>query len=508
MRDAIIPLAVLLALGLALRLIIAYVLLPGSGFKVDLGSFAGWAMELAKNGPWGLYDRPIFVDYTPGYLYVLWALGLVSQAFAIPIGELLKLPAIFADLALALAIFSLAAELGASRRGAIVAAGVFLLVPVTWFDSAVWAQVDSVGTLFLVLAVRELWRGRSERAAILTTIAAIIKPQFGILIPLAAVVIIRRHWVERPNDGSRLGGGPVRIVTTTLAGLVTATLVCLPFGITIVGLLQQIVQTAGGYPYLTVNAYNPWALVTMDGAGLASSGTWIRDAPNPENAADPFFTPLGIPAVLVGTTFIGAAIVALMVVLWRRHDDRRALLVALAVMAIAFFILPTRVHERYLYPFFALGAILLALQPRWAAIYAVLAAANFANLYAILTLPFYDSPGLGSMLDALGGLGRQLGEWFRSTVGVTAASLAHAGGLVAAAVFLARPAPGETDRTPDDGEAWEEATDDAAADDEAAPCGGHRDRAPGAARPRAGGRGGGGHASRGRHCLAPPRSGT
>ncbi len=469
MRDAIVPLAVLLALGLALRLIIAYVLLPGSGFKVDLGSFAGWAMELAKNGPWGLYDRPIFVDYTPGYLYVLWALGLVSQAFAIPIGELLKLPAIVADLALALAIFSLAAELGASRRGAIVATGVFLLVPVTWFDSAVWAQVNSVGTLFLVLAVRELWRGRSERAAILTTIAAIIKPQFGILIPLAAVVIIRRHWVERPNDGSRLGGGPVRIVTTTLAGLVTATLVCLPFGITIVGLLQQIVQTAGGYPYLTVNAYNPWALVTMDGAGLASSGTWIRDAPNPENPADPFFAPLGIPAVLVGTTFIGAAIVALMVVLWRRHDDRRALLVALAVMAIAFFILPTRVHERYLYPFFALGAILLALQPRWAAIYAVLAAANFANLYAILTLPFYDSPGLGSMLDALGGLGRQLGEWFRSTVGVTAAALAHTGGLVAAAAFLARPAPGETDRTPDDGEAWEEATDDAAADDAAAP---------------------------------------
>jgi len=71
MRDAIVPLGVLLALGLALRLIIAYVLLPGSGFGVDLGSFSGWATELAQNGPWGLYDRAIFVDYTPGYLYVL-----------------------------------------------------------------------------------------------------------------------------------------------------------------------------------------------------------------------------------------------------------------------------------------------------------------------------------------------------------------------------------------------------------------------------------------------------
>jgi len=448
MRDAAVPLAILLALGLALRLIIAYVLLPGSGFKVDLGSFNGWAVELALHGPWGLYDRPIFVDYTPGYLYVLWALGLVAQVIGgpgTPPGELLKLPAILADLGIALAVFALAEELGASRRRALAAAAVFLFVPVSWFDSAVWAQVDSVGTLVLLLAVRELWRGRSERAAVLTTIAAVVKPQFGILIPLAAVVILRRHLVERPADGSRLGGGPVRIATTTLAGLATASLLCLPFGITILGLLRQIVQTAGGYPWITVNAYNPWALVSMDGSGLALGGTWIRDSPNPESAADPFFAPLGIPAVVVGTVVIAAAILGLMAFLWRRHDDRRAMVVALAVLAIAFFVLPTRVHERYLYPFFALGAILVALQPRWAAVYAVLAAANLANLYAILTLPFYDSPGLGPLLGAFGGLGARLGEAARSTAGVVAAAVAHAGGLVAAAAFLVRPAPGETD---------------------------------------------------------------
>ena len=452
MRDAIVPLGALLALGLALRLIIAYVLLPGSGFRVDLASFNGWAVELAQRGPWGLYDRPIFVDYTPGYLYVLWALGLVAQAFGGPgaaPGALLKLPAIAADLGLALAVFSLAAELGATRRGALVAAATVLFVPVTWFDSAVWAQVDAVGTLVLLVAVRELWQGRSERAAILTTVAAIIKPQFGILIPLAAIVIIRRHWVERPADGSRLGGGPVRIVTTTLAGIVTASLLCLPFGITIVGLLEQIVRTASGYPYVTVNAYNPWALASLDGAGLASAGTWIRDAPNPESAADPFLALFGIPAVVLGSALIGVMIVGLMALLWRRPDDRRGLLVALAVMAVAFFVLPTRVHERYLYPFFALGAILVALRPRWAAVYAVLATANVANLYGVLTLPFYDNPGLGPLLGAFGGLGARLGEWFRSAAGVTLAAAGHVGGFAAATLFLARPAPEETDRSLD-----------------------------------------------------------
>jgi hypothetical protein len=456
MRDAIVPLGALLALGLALRLIIAYVLLPGSGFGVDLASFGGWATELAQNGPLGLYDRPIFVDYTPGYLYVLWGLGLVAQWLAIPVGDLLKVPAIVADLGLALAIFALAAELGASRRNALIATAVFLFVPITWFDSAVWSQVDSFGTLFLVLAVRELWRGRSERAAILTTIAAIVKPQFGILIPLAAIVIIRRHWVERPDDGSRLGGGPIRILTTTIAGLATAVLVCLPFGLAIVplpflgigledSLVGQILQTGGGYPYVTVNAYNPWALASLDGAGLASSGTWICDSPVPDKCAT-WFTIGGVPAVLIGGALIAAAIVALMAVLWRRHDDRRALLVALAVMAIAFFVLPTRVHERYLYPFFALGAILLALRPRWAAVYAVLAAANFANMYGILTLPFYENPGLEPMLGAFGGLGTSLGEAVRSQAGVTLAAAAHLGGFLAAVAFLVRPVAGETDR--------------------------------------------------------------
>ncbi len=135
-----------------------------------------------------------------------------------------------------------------------------------------------------------------------------------------------------------------------------------------------------------------------------------------------------------------------MVVLWRRHDDRRALLVALAVMAVAFFVLPTRVHERYLYPFFALGAILLVLRPRWAVVYAVLAIANLANLYGILTLPFYDNPGLAPMLDAFGGLGARLGEAIRSQAGVSIAALAHAGGFVAATAFLVRPVAGETDR--------------------------------------------------------------
>src|SRR5207344_1137371 len=62
-------------------------------------------------------------------------------------------------------------------------------------------QVDSFGVVFLLLGLRDLWRDRPERAAIFTIIAALIKPQLGILIPIVAVVTIRRAlWPVRDAD--------------------------------------------------------------------------------------------------------------------------------------------------------------------------------------------------------------------------------------------------------------------------------------------------------------------
>ena len=73
-QGAVGAILVVLALGLALRLIIAY-LLPGSGFEADLIAFRFWADNLARDGLDGFYERDFFHDYTPGYLYVLWLVG-------------------------------------------------------------------------------------------------------------------------------------------------------------------------------------------------------------------------------------------------------------------------------------------------------------------------------------------------------------------------------------------------------------------------------------------------
>ncbi len=452
--DAAGGILVLLGLGLALRIIILR-LIPGSGFGVDLASFQFWASNLAHQGLSGFYDRDFFHDYTPGYLYVLWLVGGIGNLVG-GVGDLIKIPPILADLGLGYLVWSMTRELGGSERSARIGAALVIFNPVSWFDSTVWGQVDSVGVVVLLLALRELWRDRPERAAVLATLAALIKPQLGILIPLVAIVVLRRaFWPEggygaegEPEVRStttaweRRVRGPIRVVTTGLAGLLTAIIVSLPFGLSLPGLVAQVFKTAAGYPYLSVNAFNPWALVTQaasDGhdQSIALTRTWVCDSTiTPSGPGDfrigdwviwswPASTttcPAGVqigafPAVLVGSVlFVLAA--AIVVWLVGRRPDRITMLVGLAVLALAFFDLPTRVHERYLFPLVAIGAILAAVSIRWRVAYVLSAAATFVNMYVVLTTYYPDNPQISDWLG--------IGQGLASPWGVAIASLVQA----------------------------------------------------------------------------------
>ena len=418
-------LLVVLFLGLAFRLIIAYAL-PGSGFGADIGAFRFWAHDLAANGFFGFYSRPFFHDYTPGYLYVLWLVGQVARLLggvSAGIGDLIKIPPILADIGLGWLVWSMVRELGGGSRAALLGAALVVANPVSWFDSVVWGQVDSVGVLVLLLALRELWRDHPERSAILAVLAALIKPQLGILIPIVAAVTIRRalrpkgaYGDDEPPDGGDMFGwerrlrGSVRIATTAQAGLATAFVLSVPFGLSLPGLIARVFATAAGYPYLSVNAYNPWALVSQvqangSSVGVALNRLWICDttvaaggptivklfdwviwsSPASTLTCENGYMVGPLPAVLFGALLF-LVVVAAVVAIVARRPDRRTMLVGLAVLALAFFVLPTRVHERYIFPMVAIGAILAAVSWRWRLAYLVTAVATLANLYAVLTV--------------------------------------------------------------------------------------------------------------------------
>jgi hypothetical protein len=88
--------------------------------------------------------------------------------------------------------------------------------------------------------------------------------------------------------------------------------------------------------------------------------------------------------------------------------------VALAILAVAFFVVPTRVHERYLFPFFIVGAILLAVSWRWTLLYVALAVVNSANLLGVLVeyngIPATGGQFGGTLIDW--GTGVLNARWF------------------------------------------------------------------------------------------------
>ncbi len=448
---------VLLLAGLLLRLLVAYVLFPGSGFESDLASYASWADSMAEFGPWGFYDNAGFADYPPAYLYVLWLVGSLSSA-AVGAADLIKLPPMLLDVAVAYVIFRLVRgwtwPAARSEAQALAAAALYLFNPVAFYDSALWGQTDAAGALVVLLGLAALIRGNSEGAAALAALAALVKPQFGVvLIPIVAAVLLKRHLL-RSGSGPRhrpwapaglarwLGShqGPVRLLTSLLLALGAFYLVVLPFGfgldhepaadpllvsiveafeglpqafsvwpLAVIEYLERMFGTAGGYGYLTVNAFNAWALVGVDGGpSLAEALRWSDDS---IRLVGP------IPGVIIGAVLLVAGF------LWgvgraAIRDDRWTLIVAVTFLAIAFFILPTRVHERYIFPAVALMPLLAVVSGRWALALLLLSAGAFINMHGILTLPLYGTANIETL---------PLGEWFRTSPLITLSAVLQTG---------------------------------------------------------------------------------
>ncbi len=139
----------------ATAFLIRVALAPFTGFKEDMTLFQGWAARLDEVGLRHFYTEGQFADYPPGYLYVLW---LTSKLSATPGYLLLKLPAIVADLGVAWLAGVFAVRLARRpvsrwwpirlprhcRR---------LFNPAVFGVSAIWGQVDSVPTLFVLASL-------------------------------------------------------------------------------------------------------------------------------------------------------------------------------------------------------------------------------------------------------------------------------------------------------------------------------------------------------------------
>ncbi|HEY8921230.1 MAG TPA: hypothetical protein VIN32_01240, partial [Candidatus Limnocylindria bacterium] len=414
----------LIVVGVLLRLLIAGPYLPFSGLRNDVGDFAIWANRMAAGGPGQFYQPGYLADYPPGYMYVLWGLGAIAQVLRPITGVLItpglvKLPAILADGAVAWLLFVYARRWGSGWLGSwsgerlgIVAAVIYLFNPGTIFDSAVWGQVDAVGTLVILASLYLLARGRTEAAAAGAVIAMLVKFQFGFLIPVVAVVGIKRHLFGRSSDPDHDGRrDPIRVLTSLASGLGTLVILILPFRLAIwapadptFSLVDRLIAASNTYQGLSINAFNLWRNPLT---GLGDAYRWGCDSPPPTcSGGEGIAFTLG--SMLVSWQLVGAVLfgIVALITLWMvaRRDDPAGLMVGALTLAVAFFALPTRVHERYLFPALALAAPLVARTWKWAVLYGVLTLSFFANVYWLYTTDFSwvggefpMNPGLGRL---------------------------------------------------------------------------------------------------------------
>jgi dolichyl-phosphate-mannose-protein mannosyltransferase len=385
------PLLVILGLGLAFRVVLVTVVAPDAGFASDLQLFAQWATTIANAGPGSIYRTVSSVDYPPGYLWVLWLLGSLANGVASLTGAdagailagLLKVPAITADLALA-GLLGWAGTRWFGARVGLIAAALWLFVPVSWYDSALWGQVDSVGTLVLVASLVLLVERRHAAALALAVVAALIKPQLAIGLGVVLPVLVRRELLVERRPGRLLGEvaigfavGVTLLLPFDLSTMAAPSLAFVPVIGDLAGLVGLFVRAGGEFSVLTANAFNVWALVGDPSLAASIGGggaSWT---------ADSYLIAGIVPAVIVGAVLLAGVGVVVALGLLRR-DGVVPIVLGASILALAFFAVPTRVHERYLVPFFGISALLAARSAMWAAGYLALGVANAIDLHAVL----------------------------------------------------------------------------------------------------------------------------
>ena len=346
--------------ALALRLWIA---VSSKGYANDIALFMAWADLAAKQGLSGFYHTGMFVDYPPGYIYILYGLGIVKNMLSLDAASraamlLFKLPAILADLAAAYFIFRTGNK-KAGYSAALALALLYLFNPAVIVDSAAWGQVDSIFTLVLVLSIHGIAENKIERASVWYAIAALIKPQAFIFMPVLLLwFVCRKAWKQIP--------------ASAFYGFATFILLALPFfwgngGLP--SLIDLYKGTLSSYPYATLNAFNLYALTNDNWKPITD--TWLL-----------------FSFQSWGTIFILAAAALAAFFALRKQDggsSKRAYFVAM-VLIVVVFIGVTKMHERYLFPvlLLAIFAFIQSLDRRLLMVYLGFSITGFINIAYVL----------------------------------------------------------------------------------------------------------------------------
>ena len=345
--------AFIVVVGLLLRLILCALY---RGHDSDMGCFIGWGQSIARDGTGSFYWAAghDWYDYPPGYMLFLGGYSAVLNLLRVDTGTVLgiflyMLPAIAADLCLALLLMGFARKQRINNSGALILGGLVFLNPALLFLTGAWGQIDSILTLWLVVSFLLLLDpkpGTVDRNRILSGavfgLAVMTKWQalmFGPVYAMAHLFLIR--W------GEKEAGKDLRdTVLSALAAFAVILLISLPFkgDQGLLWFVDRFMTASAHYDYATVEAYNYFAFC---GANWKRAGEYI------------------LPGLLTfkqfGTVAICLAILCGFMTILRRYqaqkrlgrplDEDKGFLFLSASLTMAFiFTFGHYMHERYVVP--------------------------------------------------------------------------------------------------------------------------------------------------------------
>ncbi len=317
--------------------------------------------HIIENVSWTLNER--FQLFPSAFIWFWEGKGMIF---------LVKLPSILADLGIGFLIYNYLVRKTEvhktkSEKYALIIATVWLFNPISWYNSSIWGQTDSIVNLLGLIAILQLFKKNLYRFISFFTTTLLFKGSLIIFIPIIFWLVLKQKYSIK----KWIKGLLISIIVIFLSAIWFHPRIDL-FSWLIKLYKDRILP--GEIGYLTANAFNFW---------------WLVD---PGKIFDSILF-LGLSARIWGYLFT-LSVIVLIIARFRRSFTEKKVLIALMLTTLSSFLFMTRIHERYLYPFFPISTMLLAELPLFWIYYAILSLTFLLNMYHLFwapSIPFLES---------------------------------------------------------------------------------------------------------------------
>jgi NPCBM/NEW2 domain len=345
-----------------IAIILRFVLIPNPGFEADISFWKSWGLAPFDRGiVWSMHATNN--NYPTPFAYLLWVMIKIYTLFGdphnfyefwnnvnLPFLFISKMPSIVADFGIA-GLFLWIGKQGKRigfpefpRSFYLLLATIYLLHPIVLLDGALWGQVDSLGVLLFLIAWMAALKDKPMLAGILYMVAMMTKLQNMIYGPIFFLFLWQRFGFTGLLKA--MGGALLTFFTLNIEFLI---------GKDMPRVLASLTSNYDYFPWLSLNAYNPWWIVAGAAGMQISDKIAVLGIVNAKAVGLSLFTATYALSCLT-LLFGGEGFIFYQSKVnderksFLRQDQMFLFLTALIIAASGFFLFQTQSHDRYAFP--------------------------------------------------------------------------------------------------------------------------------------------------------------